>query len=68
MSHIGNVFLSPSPELGWATGQMHVQCFDSNLRESSHFSLLATAMGPELNEIEGEGGTNTNTNETRVLK
>ena len=34
---------------------MHVQCFDSNLRESSHFSLLATAMGPELNEIEGEG-------------
>ena len=42
-----------APPLNWA-GQMHVQCFDSNLRESSHFSLLATAMGPELNEIEGE--------------
>ena len=58
-----------APPLNWAR-QMHVQCFDSNLRESSHFSLLATAMGLELNEIEGEGGTNTNTNtnETRVLK
>ena len=42
-----------APPLNWAR-QMHVQCFDSNLRESSHFSLLATAMGPELNEIEGE--------------